>query len=129
MSLYVKPKEYLSASEHERRVHFRMNCTGIVEVCFFPDQRRFDATLYDLSMGGCGLKIEDHAIAKLNAVVEMKIRLHGLVLRIDGIIRNVLGDGARVGIEFMDVKPDQAVRIYQLMGELYDKGQGKMSLI
>jgi c-di-GMP-binding flagellar brake protein YcgR len=129
MSLFAKPKEYVTVSDHERRIHFRMNCAGIVEVSFFPDSRKFDATLYDLSMGGCGLKLENRALGQLNSVVEMKISIHGLVLRIDGIIRNIMGDGDRVGIEFMDVKPDRAVRIYQLMGELYDKKQGKMSLI
>jgi c-di-GMP-binding flagellar brake protein YcgR len=129
MSLFAKPKEYVTASDQERRIHFRMNCTGIVEVSFFPDSRKFDATLYDLSMGGCGLKVENYADGQINSVVDMKIHIHGLVLHIDGIIRNVMGDGDRVGIEFMDVKPDQAVRIYQLMGELYDKRQGKMSLI
>ena len=106
-----------------------MDCTGIVQVSFFPDQKIYDATLYDLSMGGCGLKIEDRALAKLNSIVEMNIQVRGLSLRVNGIIKNILGDGLRIGIEFMDVRPDQAVRIYQLIGELYDKAQGRMSLI
>jgi hypothetical protein len=59
----------------------------------------------------------------------MRLRVRGVNLRINGVIRNILGDGLRIGIEFMDVKPDQSVRIYQLIGELYDKAQGRLSLI
>ena len=62
-------------------------------------------------------------------MVEMQICVQGLTLCVSGIIRNILGDGLRIGIEFMDVKPDQSVRIYQLIGELHDKAQGRMSLI
>lgn len=129
MNLFARPSESIVASFHERRAHFRMDCTGIVEVSFFPDHHVYDATLYDLSMGGCGLKVEDRALAKQNSMVEMRLCLRGVSLQINGIIRNILGDGLRIGIEFIDVKPDQSVRIYQLMGELYDKAQGKMSLI
>jgi c-di-GMP-binding flagellar brake protein YcgR len=129
MSLFARPSDSIVASFHERRAHFRMDCTGIVQVSFFPDSKIYDATLYDFSMGGCGLKIENRALAKQNSIVEMQIRVQGLTLHVNGIIRNILGEGLRIGIEFMDVKPDQSIRIYQLIGELYDKAQGRMSLI
>lgn len=116
-------------SEHERRVHLRMNCLGIVEISFFPDKALYDATLYDISMGGCGLKIENHANTQINSLVEMKMRIHGLTLNLHGVVRNVMGVGDRVGVEFTDVKPAQAIRLYQVMGELMDKSAGKLSLI
>ena len=113
----------------DRRLHLRLNCAGIVEVSFFPDNTPYDAILYDISMGGCGLKIENHSNTQINSLVEMKLRVHGLTLTLHGVVRNVMGVSDRVGIEFADVKPAQAIRLYQVMGELMDKSAGKMSLI
>lgn len=118
-----------AVSGHERRVHLRLNCSGIVEICFFPERTVYEATLYDISMGGCGLKIESHAGVQMNSLVEMKVCLHGLTLHLLGVVCSVLGAGERVGIEFTDVKPAQAIRLYQVMGELMDKSSGKHSLI
>jgi len=113
----------------DRRLHLRLNCAGIVEVSFFPDNTPYDAILYDISMGGCGLKIENHSNTQINSLVEMKLRIHGLTLTLHGVVRNIMGVGERVGIEFADIKPAQAIRLYQVMGELMDKSAGKMSLI
>ncbi len=129
MALLTHAKDAATADGHERRVNLRLNCSGIVEIGFFPDKTVYDATLYDISMGGCGLKIENHAGAQMNSLVEMKIKLHGLTLHVLGVVRSVLGTGERVGIEFTDVQPAQAIRLYQVMGDLMDKSNGKHRLI
>jgi c-di-GMP-binding flagellar brake protein YcgR len=114
---------------HERRVHLRLHCAGIVQVRFFPEQTLYDAILYDISMGGCGLKIEERANIQVSSLVEIQIQLRGLVLNLQGVVRSVLGQGNRAGIEFLGVKPDESIRLYQVMGMLMEQSDGRVSVI
>jgi hypothetical protein len=105
----------------ERRTQTRHEVDTAAVIYLIKINSRQPGRIVDLSLGGCQIKTDAKFPVGIYTRVETEFYLEGLPFRLGGVVQ-VIHNGNRVGIRFLDMSPRKKYQLEQLMVEIQEAG-------
>jgi PilZ domain len=108
----------------ERRVQAREPVDTSAVIFLVKSGSRLEGRILDLSLAGCGIRLDEAYSRGIYMRAEVEFRLEGLPFRLGGVIQSIR-DKRTVGIRFLDVSERKQSQVNELIAELRELHEAK----